>query len=86
MESVVNLNLKFDSVDPVIPKLIIKTMMGESSDLIKGEAKKHQNILQEIEHSLNQLTEKKLSTEEKNKISHRGKAWNKFIKFLKENN
>lgn len=26
-----------------------------------------------------------LKTEEKNKISHRGKAWSKFIKFLKEN-
>ncbi len=26
-----------------------------------------------------------LTTEEKNKISHRGKAWSKFIKFLKEN-
>ena len=26
-----------------------------------------------------------LTTEEKNKISHRGKAWRKFIKFLKEN-
>ncbi|MFX1500057.1 MAG: non-canonical purine NTP pyrophosphatase, partial [Promethearchaeota archaeon] len=26
-----------------------------------------------------------LTTEEKNKISHRGIAWNKFIKFLKEN-
>ena len=25
-----------------------------------------------------------LSTEDKNKISHRGKAWNKFIKFLKK--
>ncbi len=25
-----------------------------------------------------------LTTEEKNKISHRGKAWRKFIKFLKE--
>ena len=27
-----------------------------------------------------------LSTEEKNKISHRGIAWSKFIKFLKEHN
>ena len=27
-----------------------------------------------------------LSTEEKNKISHRGQAWSKCIKFLKENN
>jgi XTP/dITP diphosphohydrolase len=27
-----------------------------------------------------------LTTEEKNKISHRGIAWSKFIKFLKEHN
>ena len=39
-----------------------------------------------IPNSIPNKTFAELTTEEKNKISHRGHAWRQFIKFLKENN
>ncbi|MFX1365277.1 MAG: RdgB/HAM1 family non-canonical purine NTP pyrophosphatase [Promethearchaeota archaeon] len=60
------------------------TVYGKVSNTIKGSSGFGFDPIF-LPNALPNKTFAELTTEEKNKISHRGVAWNKFIKFLIEN-